>query len=138
MKHVFLDTDVIMDFLTKRAPFAYSAMKLMEYGQRKSLRLSVSSLSISHANYLIGRLENKSKAREKIKLLLELVEVLPVQQSTIRKATYSKFKDFEDAIQNFCAEENDTLILITRNVKDYQQSNLAIQTPVEFLSKFES
>jgi hypothetical protein len=35
MKRVFLDTDVVMDFLTKREPFALESMKLMEYGNLK-------------------------------------------------------------------------------------------------------
>jgi len=45
MKRIFLDTDVVMDFLTKRQPFAVEAMKLMEYSNRKELELNISSLS---------------------------------------------------------------------------------------------
>ncbi|MEM1120774.1 MAG: PIN domain-containing protein [Bacteroidota bacterium] len=137
MQKVFLDTDVIMDFLTRRPPFAEDAMKIMEYGNRNALGLHMSSLCLSNVHYLISRIENKMAAREKVKGILQLVETLPVMKSTIEKAAYSSFKDFEDAIQNFCAEENDLKILITRNVKDYSASNLAIQTPKEFVTIFE-
>lgn len=137
MKKVFLDTDVMMDFLTKRAPFAVAAMKLMEYSNRKALELNISSLCLSNVYYLISRIENKSKAREKIKGILQLVHTLSVHKSTIEKAVYSNFKDFEDAIQNFCADENGIQIIITRNVKDYAKSNLSIQTPKEFIAEFE-
>jgi len=34
-----------------------------------------------------------------------MVKVLSVGQSTINKAMRSGFKDFEDALQNYCAEE---------------------------------
>ena len=115
MRRVFLDTDVVMDFLTRREPFAVEAMKLMEYSNRKELELSISSLSLSNIHYLISRLENKAIAREKIKAILKLVETLSVHKSTSEKAIYSEFKDFEDGMQNFCAEENGISIVITRN-----------------------
>lgn len=136
MKQVFLDTDVVMDFLTKREPFSVDSMKLMEYGQLNLLTITISSLSLSNIHYLITRLENRAIAREKVKGIIKLVQILSVNQKTIEKAAYSEFKDFEDAIQNYCAEENGINILITRNVKDYQESNLSIQTPKEFISTF--
>ena len=137
MKRVFLDTDVIMDFLTMRQPFAVESMKLMEYSHRNSIELNISSLSLSNIHYLISRIETKPKAREKVKGILKLVETLSVHKSTIEKAAYSDFKDFEDGIQNFCAEENGIKSIITRNVKDYAKSNLSVQTPKEFIIDFE-
>lgn len=137
MKRIFVDTDVIIDFFTKREPFAIESMKLMEYSNRKELELTISSLCLSNVYYLISRIENKTKAREKIKGVLKLVETLSVHKSTIEKAAYSDFKDFEDAIQNFCAEENGIKSIITRNVKDYSKSSLSIQTPKEFMTEFE-
>ncbi len=49
----------------------------------------------------------------------------------------SEFKDFEDAIQNYCAEESGLNNIITRNLKDYKESNLSVQTPKEFLASFD-
>ena len=46
----------------------------------------------------------------------------------------SEFKDFEDAIQNFCAEDEGLNHIITRNLKDYKKSNLSVLTPKEFLT----
>ncbi len=137
MKKVFLDTDVLIDFLTKRVPFEVEAMKLMEYGNRKKLRIYISSLCLSNIYYLVSRVENKTKSREKIKGLLKLTEVLAIDKKIVEKAAYSEFKDFEDGIQNYCAEENGIKIVITRNVKDFNKSNLSIQTPKEFIQEFE-
>ena len=137
MIRIFLDTDVIMDFLTKREPFAVESMKLMEYSYRKKVELNISSLCLNNVHYLISRIENRSIAREKIKDILKLVETLSVHKSTTEKAVYSGFKDYEDAVQNFCAEENGIKLIITRNVKDYSKSSLVIQTPKEFIAAFE-
>ena len=138
MISIFVDTDVLMDFLTKRVPFDIESMKIMEYGNRKKIQINISSLCLSNINYLIERQETKKKARQQIKGLLKLVEVLAVDRKIVEKSAYSEFKDFEDGIQNFCAEENGIRILITRNIKDYSKSNLSIQTPKEFISDFEN
>ena len=138
MIKIFVDTDVLMDFLTKRVPFDIDSMKIMEYGNRKKIQVNISSLCLSNINYLIGRQATKKKARQQVISLLNLVEVLSVDRKIIEKAAYSEFKDFEDAIQNYCAEENEIRVLITRNIKDYSKSNLSIQTPKEFISDFEN
>ena len=46
----------------------------------------------------------------------------------------SGFKDFEDALQNFSAVENGKIkIILTRNIKDFSKSELAILTPETYL-----
>jgi predicted nucleic acid-binding protein len=134
MKHIFLDTNVVLDFLLKRQPFAKDAATIFELGKRKKLKLSVSSLSINNIDYVISKLESRAKSRKIISQLIHLVEIQPVGKSTVEKATQSEFKDFEDALQNYCAEEAKVSTIVTRNVKDYNKSDLAILTPIELLS----
>jgi len=100
--------------------------------------LYLSSLSINNIDYVVSKVESKQKSRQIIIKLFSLVEILSVDKSTIKKAALSKFKDFEDAVQNFCAEEANLKHILTRNLKDFKKSKLAIQTPKEFLasSKF--
>lgn len=40
----------------------------------------------------------------------------------------SEFKDFEDAIQFYCALEHGIKVLLTRNLKDYTQPGLTVFT----------
>ena len=63
------------------------------------------------------------------------MSVLNVNDSIINKALESEFKDFEDAIQYFTAIENNMDCIITRNVKDYQNSIIPVYTPTELLEK---
>lgn len=136
MTKIFLDTNVVLDFILKRSGFAEDAAIIFDLGERNKLNLTLSSLSVNTIDYIVSKNESKKKSRQIIIKLLSLVEVLPVSESTIKKAAMSKFKDFEDAIQNFCAEEGGLNHIITRNVKDYKLSNLAIQTPKDFLSTY--
>jgi predicted nucleic acid-binding protein len=137
MTKVFIDSDVVLDFLTKRKPFQEEAMRLFEYASRGKLKLFVSSLSINNINYVVSKLETAEKAKSQLMALLELIEILPVGKSTVKKSLFSDFRDFEDGLQNFCAEEGKLTTIITRNTKDYSFSQLVIQTPREFLAVFE-
>ncbi|MGM0621292.1 MAG: type II toxin-antitoxin system VapC family toxin [Bacteroidota bacterium] len=137
MTKVFIDSDVVLDFLTKRKPFQKEAMRLFEYANRGKLKLYVSSLSINNINYVVSKLESAEKAKRQLMALLELIEILPVGKSTVKKSLFSDFRDFEDGLQNFCAEEANLTTIITRNIKDYSLSSLVIQTPKEFLAGFE-
>jgi len=139
MKHIFLDTNVVLDFLLKRQPslgdpIAKDAATIFELSKRKKLKMSVSSLSINNIDYVISKLESRAKSRKIISQIIRLVEVQSVGKSTVEKATQSEFKDFEDALQNYCAEEAKVATIVTRNVKDYAKSELSILTPIELLS----
>lgn len=134
MKKVFMDTNVIIDFLINRPPFSIEAAKIFQYSQLGKVKVCVSSLSINNIHYVVRKLESQKKAIQLIKQLLPLIEILPVGKSTIEKALLSNFKDFEDGIQNFCAEEGKLSTILTRDTKDFSKSKLSIQTPTEYLA----
>jgi len=140
MTKLFLDTNVVLDFILKREGFANEAAIIFDLGERKKLRLYLSSLSINNIDYIVSKVDSRKKSRQIIIKLLTLVEVLSVSKSTVEKAALSEFKGFEDAIQNFCADEAGLKDILTRDLKDFKKSNLSIQTPKEFLArlKFEN
>jgi len=137
MKTIFLDTNVVLDFILKRKGFAEEAARIFDLGERKKLRLSLSSLSMNNIDYIVSKIESKKKSRQIVLKLLPLVDVFKVDRSTIEKAALSNFIDFENAIQNYCAEEGGVNNIITRNLKDFRKSELSIQTPKEFLVSFD-
>lgn len=135
MNRIFIDSDVVIDFLTKREPFVEETQAIFQLAALEKVKIYISSVTVVNVNYIVGRLESKAKAVNKTERLVKLVTILNVGDSTIEKAFTSNFKDFEDAVQNTCAMESNLSILITRNVKDYRQSTLSIMTPKEFLVK---
>ncbi|MEM6319676.1 MAG: PIN domain-containing protein [Bacteroidota bacterium] len=138
MKKIFIDADVLLDLLLDREPFSEDTTTLIEKSIETEVKLCSSLLSIANMHYIIGRLENKKKADLKIQKILKIVSIENLGQSVIDKASKSNFKDFEDSIQNFCAVEAGHEIIITRNTKDYKESELSIMTPREYLAKLEN
>lgn len=133
MERVFLDTDVILDYLLKRPPFAADALVLFELAEQGQLEISIATLSFSNIFYIARKQFTREKAFDLLSLLDELAIALPVQQSTVRLALQSGFPDFEDAVQHFCAQQAGISIIVTRNVRDYNKSDLAIHTPDSYL-----
>ena len=134
INQVFLDTNVILDFLLNRKRFVKDAAKLFQLAQQNKLDIYVSATSVSAVYYIASRSTNKVNVLNALRQLLPLTKVLPVGPTTIEKALLANFKDFEDAIQNFCAVEGGLNSIITRDVKDFSKSRLSIQTPKEYLT----
>lgn len=135
MKKVFLDSDVILDLLLDREPFNADIAWIIESSIANRITLCISAVSVINLNDIIGRIENKNSADIKTAKILQLVNVEGVTESAIKKSIHSKFSDFEDGVQNFCAQEAKHKVIITRNTKDYKGSDLAIFTPKEYLAR---
>lgn len=73
-----------------------------------------------------------------IKLLEKLSEMIAITDVTaniIRQSLKTDFKDYEDAIQYYCALSIPKVEgIITRNTKDFKKSTLPVLTPTEALT----
>lgn len=77
---VFLDTDVILDFLGKREPFAQHASLIFAAGYHKQINLFTSSNSITACYYVLSQYSSSKKARQLILELLKEISVIPVTE----------------------------------------------------------
>jgi predicted nucleic acid-binding protein len=134
---VFLDSDVILDYLLKREPFNIPAREIFGYAFNKEIQIYFSSLTVANIHYLLRKHYGNEGALDKITELLRFCKILPVSEKEIFSAIKSGFSDFEDAIQHFTAIQNPEIDgIITRNLSDYRKSQLPVFTPEVFLSSF--
>ena len=136
---IFLDTDVALDHLADRQPFAEYAHRLFALAETGELTVCLSSLSFSNLYYLLRKLKGHTDALALLDKLKLLVRVSAVAEAEIQSALASDFKDFEDAIQHFAAKtEGGISAIITRNKADYAASEIPVLSPEEFLARRES
>ncbi len=134
MKHVLIDTDIILDFFFDRAPFSENASKILSLCESKNLKGYVTPVIISNTYYLLRQTAKHEKVIEKLRLLISFIEILTVDKKSILQALNSEFRDFEDALQNYSAEQSKIIdVIITRNIKDYKNSSLSVMTPDNYL-----
>ena len=136
---LFLDTDVALDHLADRQPFAEYAHRLFALAETGQLVVCLSSLSFSNLHYILRKLKGREEARRLLGQLQRLVRVSTVGEAEIRSALASGFTDFEDAIQHAAATAEDGVsVIVTRNRPDYAGSVLPVQSPEEYLAGLEA
>ncbi|MEM6765979.1 MAG: PIN domain-containing protein [Bacteroidota bacterium] len=133
MDNIFLDADIVLDFLAQRKPFHPFADQVFQLSDEGKVTLYVSSLTFSHVHYILGRQLGKGKARQILKTFKVLVKVVSVGDKVIDLALASSFKDFEDAIQHFTALEVGCSVILTRNISDYKQAQLPVMTAESYI-----
>lgn len=135
MDKVLIDTDVILDFLFDRKPFSEDAAQILSWCENGKIQGFVTSIMLSNIYYLLRKTAKHEKIIENLKMLMNIVDVLTTDKNAILEALNSEFKDFEDALQNFSAQNHDEIkVIITRNIKDYKTSNLAIMEPETYIN----
>jgi predicted nucleic acid-binding protein len=133
--NLFLDTNIILDFLADREPFADDAAKLFNLAERGTITICIAAVSYNNIYYI---LRQSLKHAETIKVLEELADmsqIIEVNETVIQKALRSDFKDFEDAIQYHCSLLVPKLnAIVTRNGKDFKTSKIPVLSPKEVLT----
>jgi predicted nucleic acid-binding protein len=139
MTDLFIDTDVIIDFLIDRKPHSREAAIIFTLIEQKKIKGYVSSLTFSNLYYVLRKVESHNKVITKLDSISRLVTILKVDQQTIKDAIASGFQDFEDSIQYNCALNYKRIdVLITRNTKDYKNSEIPVMTPADYLKTVSS
>jgi predicted nucleic acid-binding protein len=134
MTKILIDTDVILDFFFDRDPYSDNAAKILSLCEEKVIIAYITPVILSNVYYLLRQTASHIKIIEHLTKLISITEVLQITKATIIQALNFDFKDFEDALQNFAdLNKHDISIIITRNVKDYKTSSIAVMTPDSYL-----
>jgi predicted nucleic acid-binding protein len=130
---LFLDANVILDLILKRQPFFDNIAKIITVAEHKNYKLYISAVTFVNVNYIACKFADTKNVLESLKMLRVVFDILSVSETEIDKALYSKFNDFEDAVQHYCALKSNCNFIITRDLKDFKNSEIPIMTPAEFL-----
>ena len=138
MSHFFVDTNVLLDFIMRRIPFAASAAELFQLAEERRIWLYCSSLTFSQAHYVLRKLTGAAKAQELLLDIADIVTIVAVDSRNVNDALRSSFPDFEDALQYFAAEaETEPAIeaIVTRDPKSFAAGALPVLTPPAALAQ---
>lgn len=134
MDKVLIDTDVILDFFFDRLPYAEYSSQVLGLSEAKKIQGFVTPVIFSNVYYLLRRTARHDKVIDHLRQLLGITNVLVMDKEVVANALNSGFKDFEDSLQNFAAvKHGDIDILLTRNLKDFTKSDIAVLTPESYI-----
>ncbi len=83
MRHFFLDTNVVFDYLGRREPNGEAAVALFQAAYDGRVTLHVLSLSFSHVFYTLRKQFGAGPAREMLRKLARLVKVTAVDAAVV-------------------------------------------------------
>ena len=132
---VFLDTNILLDYLLKRQPFYESVKKVFEMCLY-TIDGCVTPHSLIDVFYVLSERTDATTefCRETIFKLRAVLFVIPENDYRVLAATRNTdFSDFEDSMQNESSMIAGVDYIITRNKKDFEKSTVPDVTPEEFL-----
>ena len=131
---LFLDTNVLLDVLTDRTPFADDAAVLLSLIERGDAKGFIAAHTATTLFYLLHKAVGLRRAKRALTDLLKLLEVVPVDHDRLLHALAMNWKDFEDAVQAACAAKAEVAYLVTRNQADFSGSDLDVISPAELVA----
>ncbi len=135
---VLFDTNIILDVLLDREPFAEHSSFLMSKVEQTEINGFLCATTVTTIHYLLTKYLDKKNAINSTHSIMGLFEIAPVNRLVIEDALNSKFTDFEDSVLHESARHAGVEYILTRNIKDFKKSKIPAFTPTEFLSMLES
>jgi len=135
MKHVLVDTNVLLDVLLRKENQA--SARILAAGSDGTVRLYMTPVILANTHYFLSRL-NRDQAASTCDSLLDFIALVAQSGDSMRLAFRSGWTDVEDAMQYFAARRHLPRIscMVTNNVKHFKLAHgMEVLSPAEFCSK---
>ena len=134
---VLVDTNIVLDYLLEREPYAESAKKIVVACKQKKVIGCIAGHTVSNMFFILRKTYSVEDRRTILKDICKLFDVEGIDRLKIIQALdNSDFKDFEDCLQMQCAKSFRADYILTRNLADYRDSEIACISPEEFCEKY--
>ena len=128
---ILFDTNIVLDLLLDRPAFADAAAELFAKVEQGSIVGYLCGTTVTTVHYLVGKAIGSARAADEVGKLLSLFEVAPVNRAILESALKSGFADFEDAVIHEAADHAGAEAIVTRNLKDFKKSRIAVYHSIE-------
>ena len=133
-----VDTNVVLDVLLNRQPFAEAAARIFALVEESKIEGYLCATTITTVDYLLGQALAPTEARAALQRLLALFEIAPVNRPVLEQALRSDVSDFEDAVLEQSARLVSVDAIVTRNLPDFRKCSVTAFDPTELLSAVEA
>ena len=131
---LLIDTNVAIDYILVRKPHYDDVAKLIDYCQKFNIKIYIAFHSVSVIWYVLRKNFPPQERRPILSSVTNLCTVTAAPHSAVIDAIGNEnFPDFEDCLQEKCALEVGADYIVTRNVKDFTESEIPAVTPAEMI-----
>ena len=131
---LLIDTNVILDILMQREPFFPASYQAVRTAIEADTLCYLSASAATDIYYVLRKhLKSPVEAKRRLHDLGQLMQFTDVQPADIQEALLADVTDFEDAVVDAVATRIGADYILTRNIKDFRESNTPAVTPSDFL-----
>ncbi len=131
---LLIDTNVLIDVLAEREGYWEDSSCIWKLGETNQADCYISVLSAANIVYILRKELNPEKTETVMNGLRLIFNFASLDELDLFKAASLRWDDFEDAIQSITASSVKADYIISRNAKDFSESEVPALSPSEFLS----
>ena len=133
---VFVDTNVLIDFLAKRQEFFEEACNLINLGIKGEIKLYATPLSFATCIFVCRKVLGYDGVIRAMQILEKYISLVEMNSTQCHNALYSKMPDFEDMLQFEAAYEAGCDVIVTRNKKHFPDDAIQLLDSREFFEYY--
>lgn len=135
MNRILIDTDVLLDLFFDRRPHADNAERILSLCASKAITGYITPVIFSNLYYLLRRTASHRRVLARLRQLMSVLEILPMDREVVQGAMEAGFTDLEDALQYAAALHSGYVdAIVTRNERDFRKSSLVVFSPKNYLA----
>ena len=134
---ILVDTNIFLDIFLNRDKLYQESLNAIRHTIINRDIVYISSTSLKDVYYFVYKYTHDRQASLKAILkLLEIAKIEEINRKNIFEALSSNINDFEDAIIDSIASRVKVDYILTRNKKDFINSNNKVLTPEAYLKQY--
>lgn len=132
---ILIDTNILLDYLLTREPFYEDAREVVRICTEGKIKGCIAAHSITNMFFILRKDYDAEERREMLISLCTIFDVEGIDKNKLLAGLKNNdFLDFEDCLQMECAKVYGAEYIVTRNMSDYQMSEVKAILPKDFLA----
>jgi predicted nucleic acid-binding protein len=137
MKRILFDTNVVLDVLLDRKPWAEMSAAVWSVVESGSCEGMLAAHAVTTIHYMLRKENGSAGAKRVISAILRVFRVAAIDGAVLGDALQLPFSDFEDAVTAAAARLANCDYIVTRDPKGFRGSPVPPFTPEAILPLFE-
>ena len=133
----FLDANILISVLNKEYPSYIYTSRVLSMAGAKGTTLVTTNICLAIAFYFAEKKHGQAKAKEKISLLVQHLDIADCGHRAAEAAVKNKkVHDFEDGLQYYAALHSNCTCIVSNDLDDFYFSDIQVLDPERFFRKY--
>lgn len=129
MKRILFDTNVVLDVLLDRRPYAEASSAVWAAVETGNSEGILAAHAVTTIHYLVRKEVGVAGARRIVSAVMKVFRIAAVDDAVLREALQLPLTDFEDAVTAAAARLADCDCIVTRDPKGFRASAVRALPP---------